>query len=286
MLQRLRDRFGTAGLVVAIVALVAALAGTAIAAGGLTAKQKKEVKKIAKGFQGTGPAGPAGPQGPAGPGGKDGAAGAAGANGKDGTSVTSEQFSGTKEGHCSGAGGSRFVSASGATFACNGKEGEPGEDGDPWTVGNVLPSNATETGAWVLPFVAETGVPIGAETFDLPLSFPVKLASELDAAHVHVISEGGKEYVFEGGEGKEVTPSNCEGSAAAPTAAPGHLCVYIGFAGEGVTPGAAISETLKFVQPIRKLSAIEAGASTAGAQLRLHVKAGATAYGSFAVTAP
>jgi hypothetical protein len=84
MLNRFRDRFGTAGLIVAVVALVAALAGTAIAAGGLTAKEKKEVKKIAKRFQGKGPIGPQGPVGPVGPQGAKGDVGPKGATGAQG----------------------------------------------------------------------------------------------------------------------------------------------------------------------------------------------------------
>ncbi|HVV72142.1 MAG TPA: hypothetical protein VHI52_11700 [Verrucomicrobiae bacterium] len=48
-IQRIHQKLGTAGLIVAIVALVAALAGGAYAAGGgLSGKQKKEVTKIAQ----------------------------------------------------------------------------------------------------------------------------------------------------------------------------------------------------------------------------------------------
>lgn len=85
MISKLRERFGTAGLIVAIVALVLALTGGAFAAtGGLNAKQKKEVKKIAKRFQGSGPQGPQGPPGPVGARGETGATGPAGAPGAQG----------------------------------------------------------------------------------------------------------------------------------------------------------------------------------------------------------
>lgn len=47
MFSKFEQRFGTAGLVVAIVALVFAMVGGAFAATGLTSKQEKEVKKIA-----------------------------------------------------------------------------------------------------------------------------------------------------------------------------------------------------------------------------------------------
>ncbi len=294
MFSTLRTRFGIPG-VISVIALVFAMLGGAYAAndssGGGKATASAKAKKGPRGPKG--PKGDTGPQGPAGANGKDGANGSNGANGADGVSVTSEQFTGTKENKCAGAGGSRFVSASGITFACNGKAGEEGPqgaDGEPWTVGNTLPPNATETGAWVLPKLTESAVPpFAADTYNLPLSFPVKLAAELDAAHVHVISVAGLEYVFEEGEGKEVPSASCHGSAADPTADPGHLCVYVGELTTGTFPGSEIGPevpAIKFVQPIRKLANIEPGASTAGAQLRLHVKAESAGMGTFAVTAP
>ncbi len=77
MINRIHNRLGTAGFVVAIVALVAALSGVAIAAnGGLSGKQKKEVKKIAKQF--------AGKNGAPGAKGDPGAPGAPGVDGEDG----------------------------------------------------------------------------------------------------------------------------------------------------------------------------------------------------------
>ncbi len=292
MFSTLRTRFGIPG-VISVIALVFAMFGGAYAASnssdGGKATASAKAKKGPRGPKGPkGDTGPAGPQGPAGANGKDGANGSNGANGAAGVSVTSEQFTGTKEGKCVGAGGSRFVSASGITFACNGKEGEPGEDGDPWTVGNTLPPNATETGAWVLPqIVAEDDVPLGQETYNLPLSFPVKLAAELDAAHVHAISPGGLEYVWdaEAFEAEEIPPASCHGSAADPTADPGHLCVYVGRVTDEVSPGGAVGP-VKFSEPIRHLTDLQPGASTAGAMLRLHVKFGSNGSGTFAVTAP
>ncbi len=87
MLNRIHDKLGTAGLMVAIVALVAALAGTAFAAvDKLSTQEKKEVKKIAKKYAkgATGPAGAAGPVGAAGAAGAAGSAGTAGATGSTG----------------------------------------------------------------------------------------------------------------------------------------------------------------------------------------------------------
>jgi hypothetical protein len=110
MLNRFRDRFGPAGLIVAISALVFALAGGAYAASGaLTGKQKKEVEKIAKKFQGTGPAGA---QGPAGSKGDTGAQGKEGPQGEQGV------------------------------------QGKQGIQGEPGPLVETLPGGKTLTGAW------------------------------------------------------------------------------------------------------------------------------------------
>jgi hypothetical protein len=115
MYQRIHDKLGTAGLLIAVVALIAALTGTALAAlPGLNAKQKKEVKKIAKQLVPAGPVGPAGPQGLAG---QKGDTGPTGPEGKQGD---------------------------------QGEQGEPGEDGACSIAVPTcqLPSGATLTGVW------------------------------------------------------------------------------------------------------------------------------------------
>ena len=185
-----------------------------------------------------------GPQGPVGP---QGAKGGAGAPGKDGN------------------------------------DGEDGNDGSPWTAGGTLPVGSTETGGWSLPFIAENGVPLGAETYDTAISFPVQLAEELKPEQVHFINAAGEEVYFENGEGKEKAPTECLGTAAEPTANSGHLCVYTGSLSAGSNPGTAFA-ALKYVQPIRTLSSLEPGASVAGALLRFHVEAGGHGFGSWAVT--
>ncbi len=110
MLNRLHNKLGSAGLVVAVVALIAAVAGTAFAAGGLTKGQEKQVVKIAKKYAGkpgaAGAVGQQGPQGPAGPQGPKGDAGAPGA------------------------------------------PGAPGEEGPPGPTETELPPGKTETGVW------------------------------------------------------------------------------------------------------------------------------------------
>jgi hypothetical protein len=245
MLSKLHQRLGTAGFVVAIVALIAALAGTAFAAVGLNNKQKKEVTKIAKKFAGK--QGPTGPQGAVGPQGPQGKPGPQGEKGKDG------------------------------------EEGPQGDPGSPWTAGGTLPIGSTETGGWSLPFIAEGGAPVGVETYDVAISFPIQLLEELDGAHVHFINAAGKEVFSEGVEPKEVNPTECLGTAAEPTATSGNLCVYTGSLTETASPGGAFG-AFKYLQPIRKLSADEPGASVAGALLRFHVAEDAHGYGTWAVT--
>jgi hypothetical protein len=242
MFSTLRNRFGIPG-VISVIALVFAMFGGAYAAsnssGGGKATASAKAKKGPRGPKGaTGPAGPAGPQGPAGANGKDGANGtngsngAAGADGANGTGVTATESGTTIEGHCIGVGGSKFVSASGNTYACNGKAGTagapgaPGPQGNPWTAGGTLPEGATETGAWVVS--SETGTGPVAETYAMgSISFTIPLAARLDASHVLFAAEN------------SAVPAECEnpthtGSASAenPEASPGYLCVYGGPARE------------------------------------------------------
>jgi hypothetical protein len=121
MYQRFHDRFGLAGVIIAVIALIAALGGTALAAAGLSSKQKKEVTKIAKKY-----AGKPGAVGPAGP---------AGANGKDGIN---------------GAPGEKGTKGDTGEKGAKGEKGETGEAGACSTENPecVLPSGATLQGHW------------------------------------------------------------------------------------------------------------------------------------------
>jgi Collagen triple helix repeat (20 copies) len=204
MLQRFRNRFGTAGLVVAVIALIAALAGTAIAAGGLTGQQKKEVKKIAKSFQGTGPKGAPG---------APGAPGANGSNGKDGVQ---------------GPQGEKGDTGAAGPQGPQGPQGLPGAEGSPWTAGGTLPSGATETGAWQTPPVAEPG------TVLVPISFAIPLAAPLD-----LFAAESPVHILENGE----TTADCPGSWSEPQAEPGQLCIYMTFATEAKPTGAALASS-------------------------------------------
>jgi len=208
MFSTLRTRFGIPG-VISVIALVFAMFGGAYAASnsasGGKATASAKAKKGPRGPKGpkgdTGPAGPAGPQGPAGPKGDTGAAGSSGANG---TSVTSKAVPASSA-VCNHSGGAEFTSASGTTTACNGEEGEKGEEGSPWTAGGTLPPEATETGEW-----GTYGGVVGNLT--MPMQFNIPLASEPQTT---LLKEG------------ESTAPGCPGiSNGLPTAEPGHFCVY------------------------------------------------------------
>ncbi len=209
-LSRLREHFGTAGLVVAIVALVAALGGGAYAATGGSGDGKATAS--AKGKPGprgktgktgpAGPAGPAGPTGPAGPAGAKGDAGAPGSNGapgtpgKDGTSATTAAANTTE---CP-SGGIKVLSTSAPAKVCNGTTGFTKE----------LPSEATETGTFW--FVGNsTGEEVSPISFSIPLS-------TTDAAEIEV-------HFWREEVGKE--DEECPGTPDSPAAEPGVFCLYI-----------------------------------------------------------
>lgn len=149
--RKLREPFGTAGLVVAIVALVFALAGGAYAANNLGAGASK-AKAGPRGKTGkTGPAGPAGATGPAGPAGAPGPKGAPGEAGEQGA------------------------------------PGAPGKEGEPWTAGGVLPSGKSEFGVWGVS--SRTGPFQGAGQVFAPISYNIRL-SAAPAVNVIDIKEG------------------------------------------------------------------------------------------------
>jgi hypothetical protein len=255
MISRIRAQLGHAGFVVAIVALVAALAGGAYAASpGLTGKQKKEVEKIAKKFAGApgapGTAGANGKDGANGTNGKDGANGTNGAPGASGKSVvTGTEAIGT--GNCGGRGGS-WVEVEGSAskkFACNGLEGSP------WTAGGTLPSEATETGAWLFAgdATAEQVVPI---SWSIPLS-------TTDAAAI--------QPVFTDTDGD----TTCTGTSHNPTAPPGKICFYI-------SESNSLSGLLLFSTDFQTPGVGTGGAFLFGENLSTDK----FAEGSFAITAP
>ena len=281
MFQRLRRHMSYAN-VVATFALVFAMSGGALAASKYLITSSKQIKPSVlaslKGKAGAnGAQGAAGAQGPAGPAGAKGENGAAGANGTAGTngaSVTSTPL-GVGNEHCK-EGGNAYVSASGPSYACNGKagkEGAKGATGEPWTPNNTLPPDATETGSWALG-VVPPGVEFPYQQY-IALSFPIRLETSLGAAHVHFIELKGDEF------GTGVPPTECgtpAGTAAEPKASPGNLCVY--------TTHYHFVEYVAISKSGEGLN--EAGASTTGALLGIRPEdepgANAAAFGTWAVT--
>jgi hypothetical protein len=186
-------------------ALVFAMSGGAFAAGKFLITSTKQISpKVLKSLRGkAGPAGAqgaAGPAGPAGPAGGQGPAGPAGAKGENG-----------KEGPAGPAGK-------------EGKAGKNGETGQPWTPNNVLPSGATETGAWSF-YAIEPEKFIFQE--QQVASFPIQLSKP--PATVHFINKQGEELHY--GEPATTPVTGCGtpvGTEEEPKADPGNLCVYEG----------------------------------------------------------
>ncbi len=211
----------TPAMVLAFVALVFAVTGGAFAAtggGSSGAKVSASVTPMATAAKAKAKAKTkAGPRGPAGPAGKIGATGPTGAQGAAGAKGET------------GAAGTGAAGATGAT----GPAGPTGPAGTPGTNGTTgftatLPSEMTETGVVTYIFDASGGQ-------FLPISFNIPLEVPLNGEHTHFILSDGKEpcepiagTCVENPTTKqgERAQTVCTGSAAAPVAAAGNLCVY------------------------------------------------------------
>lgn len=243
--------------------------------------------------------------------GERGEAGEAGAPGATGSSVSATALPAGNS-HCA-SGGSQFAAGGAITYACNGAAGAPGatgatgatgakgepgspgeqgpqgEPGEPWVPNDTLPEGATETGAWFY-------IPTAAgEVHWAPISFPVRLAAELDSEHVKIVKVG--EGEGEATEGTAILEKYCSGTAADPGAAPGYLCIFEGYSEDVLTkaeeeegklpqlPKAALIDS-----PMRALngkSRTAEGAGTTGAILGFFVsklQGVQEASGSWAVT--
>jgi hypothetical protein len=275
MFSTLKNRLGIPGAI-SVIALVLAMAGGAYAAKGVIITKLSQIKPSVQ-KQLKGESGPAGANGPAGLQGPPGSEGKQGPEGKAGASVVNTSVP-AGEVECEERGGAKFQVGTGpATFACNGQEGSP------WTAGGTLPSKKTETGGWAFGTLTAASIPVAAG-LRLSISFPIPLSAELGASEVHFINKTGKEVILNGEEfPEEVVPTQCgsalepPGTAKAPAAAPGHLCVY-----------AKEQKNATIVsQLIQKLGSFGVGASTSGALLEfLALSEGATGFGTWAVTAP
>ncbi len=268
-IRSITEPYGKAGLLVAILALVLATTGAAFAAkGGLTGKQKKEVTKIAKKYAG-----------------KNGTNGTNGAPGDKGDKGDQ------------GDQGDQGIQGIQGVKGDTGNTGPAGviHPGNPVGSPQPLPSEATETGSWA---ASTTGL--------VPISFPIPLETELPPAGTHFVLTKVQEGKIGGGagelcEGETNHPPNgpeelseceepykavqaaCPGTASAPEAETGNLCIYEGFSSEG--PGEGTNLKVTAILPAGKYGA---GASTAGAVIAVaENEPGAPLFwGTFAVTAP
>jgi hypothetical protein len=211
MILLLRNRLGVPGII-SVIALVLSMSGGAFAAkdylgSGATALQKKSKGK-------PGPRGPRGKPGKEGPPGPPGAPGAPGAKGDPGANGANGQ---SVEAEAAGAecpeGGIKFKIGSETDFVCNGEEGPAGP------ITGELPTGVSLTGIWSTPLVGD------GNTFQLAaISFGLSVDP---APEAHYINEAGKEVVFNGSSYEELdSHPDCDGTAAAPTADAGHVCIY------------------------------------------------------------
>ncbi len=289
MFSTLRTRFGIPG-VISVIALVFAMFGGAYAAsnssgGGKATASAKQGKQGKQGKTGkTGPAGPAGPAGAQGPVGPKGDTGAPGSAGAPGASVTGVAIPVGNVECAAKEGGVKYTSASGTNVVCNGKKGETGPTGFTET----LPSGKTETGAWAFGRTAGAGSSSTAASFSLPL--PAGLEStDCDTSRtncqVHFIQANGKELWFDfiAEELKELTQTECAGSAAAPTATGDNLCVYEGKR----TPSSIMASDLIFKpEQAAQLVINNGSASQYGARIYSINAEASEAWGTWAVKAP
>jgi hypothetical protein len=244
-------------------ALVFAMSGGAFAAGKFLITSTKQIKPgvLAQLKGKTGPAGAAGATGPAGPQGPQGAAGVEGKPGGPGA-----------EGKAGATGPKGETGAKGAAGpagpqGAQGVAGAEGKEGSPWTAGGTLPSGKTETGTFAAGPTSTAGSGLTAG-----ISFSIPLKEELDQAHVHFITV------------KEVetakVPAGCKGSASAPEAEAGNLCVFEGLNIRGVLPPSSFTGLVKPTELVH-------GATANGSALLLSSgeETEAIMFGTWAVTA-
>ncbi len=250
MFSTLRNRFGIPG-VISVIALVFAMFGGAYAATNssgsgkatASAKAKKGPKgpKGAKGAKGdTGPAGPQGPVGPAGANGKAGSNGSNGAAGAAGQSVSGVPIA--VGGACgAGVNGVKYTLGATSTNVCSGKEGAPGKDGETGFT-ETLPPGKTLSGSWSAISNPKSAYMASSISFGIPYpggAPPTLTYAPQTPTNCSALPEPEK---AECEADNQAIADACPGSASAPAAAPGFLCVYEGFT--PISPRAAFQAEL------------------------------------------
>jgi hypothetical protein len=238
--------------VIAGLALVFAMTGGAYAAKKYLITSTKQISpSVLKSLRGK--AGPAGANGAPGAQGAQGPAGPAGAAGAKGDA---------------GAPGAKGQDGAPGAKGATGSQGATGATGAKGTTGftETLPSEKTETGTWG----ARTA---GAQTVFIPISFaiPVDPAPTL----VYVLPEESK------------SAEGCPGIApnGLPTAAPGKLCVYAGFASPELVPSPAGGLTIEEEEQGSGIKASPPGTGPAGTVLSFACAGICGMNGAWAVTA-
>jgi hypothetical protein len=185
-----------AATAVAVVALVFAMAGGAYAAGKYLITSTKQISpKVLKSLQGKpGKAGANGANGAQGPAGAQGPGGPAGPTGPQGPQGEAGK---------------------------NGENGKEGKEGPPGPFVKTLPAGATLKGEWGL--IATVSAAEAAVSTSV--SFGIPLAA---APVAHYLRTDGQEPFYNATTEKaeERSQSACIGSAAAPKATSGNLCIY------------------------------------------------------------
>jgi hypothetical protein len=267
-MKKLRESFGTAGLVVAIVALVAALGGGAYAAakGGVLITNINQIKKSVQNQL----KGKTGPQGPAGANGKDGASGSNGAPGKDGApgdDGDSVDSAAASVAECPDGGTKFTVGGAAAGKACNGAEGSP------WTATGTLPSGKTETGflGWAQPAAGNYFVPI---SFNVPIAEGAEPLTLVFVPALAALEPEEQEDVRD-----QAAAEGCPGiDESIPQADPGKVCVYAMNTLNSEVPGVSFTNNADGSEP-------EGGVGPSGAALAVVCTAACQFYGAWAATA-
>jgi hypothetical protein len=235
MLSFIRRQMSATNLMV-VAALIFAMAGGAFAAngggGGSHASAQIAKKKGKKALVKRGPRGPKGPAGPAGEKGETGATGPQGPAGKNGTngingekgeqglegkageSVTEKTVLTSEKTKCGGLGGEEFVVGSGTPgYACNGKEGKPG---NPAEFPEVLPAKRSETGGWEMSVSSTKYHGEATEPYVgfAEVSYPIPVLYEKEPTKVVYLKPG------------ENHTTECPGTSEEPAAEPGYICLY------------------------------------------------------------
>lgn len=226
MFSKLREPFGTAGLVVAVIALVLALGGGAWALSASVSSGKHrhaaEAKRHgnplrgprgARGSRGLqGPEGPEGPEGPPGINGRNGTDGKAGIPGADGLPAPGVLSGEEPEGENCEQGGYWFEAEEGGerNYVCNGAGGSGGGGGG---VQTELAPGETESGVWS--FEGRNGS-IPWVTINFPFRLPEGTKGSFNSEH-------------------------CPGTSAEPEPEPGYWCLYTANSANSFITGVPVS---------------------------------------------